>query len=266
MKATKEINQKMRRFDDLSEEEKEKLEEIRPQYNKYKERLDTDKKLFLIPLPNWYLMREAGLLTLENNHKLLKLKKLGKLALMARPISEFRELVKYSTQSLTSNRRSTGNYNYFRPILRKDEILTGHNKRLVQSTAPQIWIEEFETLNISFRQKIGSKSFINSVTAYKKSECQHNTAAYGICNKCGNVRREEMAINEPIDRWIGSQEETILVLRDESLNLERITPLDLRENDIQVDLEYSNSLMIEIADNENLRNRLGIGHRISTFR
>ena len=164
---------------------------------------------------------------------------------------------------MTASRRTTGNYNYFRPMLRIDERKTGKNKKLIQSTAPQVWIEEFELLDRRTRHLIGTKKFINTVTAQKKDECQHNSASYGICNKCGRVMRDDPIINEPIRRWIGSLEETILVLREESLNLERILPNDLLDTDIQVDLEYSNSLMLETSNNEDLRNRLGIGPTIS---
>ena len=143
-------------------------------------------------------------------------------------------------------------------MLKKDESKKGQAKEILQSTAPQVWIEEFEMLDMQIKRFIGHKKFVNLITNYMKEKCQHNTSRYGFCQNCGVENRNNEPTDEPLNRYIEALGETILVLRDESMNLERIQPEDLQASDIQVELEYSEAFMLELENNESLRERLGI--------
>ena len=50
----------------------------------------------------------------------------------------------------------------------------------------------------------------------------------------------------------------ILVLRNESLDLVRIRESDLVETDIEVELEYGDTFLLEVKDNEEMRSRIGL--------
>lgn len=258
LKASGEFLRKYHKYDELDENEKIKVDEIYDHIAVYNRKLETPNKLYLVPLPQWFLMREAGLLTFHNNHVMLKLKKLGKLALTARPVTEFRELVKYMTKSLGDNRRNTSEYIYFRPMLRMDESKKGVAREIIQSTAPQVWIEEFEDLDYSFQRLIGRKEFDRAVTTKMKTECQHNSSRSERCRNCGIMTGRRSTEEPVITRWTETTKDTILVLRNESLDLVRIRESDLIETDIEVELEYGDTFLLEVKDNEEMRSRIGL--------
>ena len=257
-KASGIILRDYRNYENLDDEGKVKIDEVMSQIDVYNRKLETNHKLYLVPLPQWFLLREAGLLKLDNNHVLLKLKKLGKLALTARPVTEFRELVKYMTKSLGDNRRNTSEYIYFRPMLKKDESRKGLSREIIQSTAPQVWIEEFEDLDHSFRKLIGRKDYDRAITKKMKEECQHNSSRNEECRNCGVMTGRKASEDMALTKWTEAVEQTILVLRDESLELVRIRPEEIQRTDVQVELEMSDHFLMEVRDNLSLRSRLGL--------
>ena len=149
-------------------------------------------------------------------------------------------------------------------MLRSDETRTGAGKKLIQSTAPQVWIEEFERLDQNVKRYIGHKKFVNLVSNLLKERCQHNTTRSGYCRNCGEEYRTREPTDEPLERFLEALSDTILVLRNESMNLERIPRENLTDSDIQVELEYSEAFMFEMENNELLRLRLGIQNSLDS--
>ena len=252
MKAHSEVLKKYNEND-------ESVNDIRRHVEVYLRKLASDNPIKFIPLPQWYLMKASGLLTFENNHILLKLKKLGKVALTARPVSEFRELVKYMINSRTFYRRSTGNYQYFTPLLNSDAGLTGKNRKLVQSTAPQIWIEEFEILEQNLKRQIGNKSFISAVDHKIKNLCQHNNSDRSLCRSCDQMTGNDRIEEEIIERFNEEIRQSVVVLREEGMELERIPSSELKTTDIVVEFRFSETFRSEMSTNERIRRNLGLG-------
>ena len=251
MKAHNEVMKKYNEND-------ESIQQVRRHIRVYLNKLETENPIKHIPLPQWFLMKESGLLTFENNHKLLKLKKLGKLALTARPVSEFRELVKYMINSRTFYRRTTGNYQYFTPLLNSDSHLTGKNKKLVQSTAPQIWIEEFELLEQRLKNQIGNKSFISAVEHKIKGACQHNNSDRSLCTNCGTTTGGDQIEEEIIDRFNEEVRQSVCVLREEGTEIERIPINELIGTDIVIEFRYNELYRSEAESNPTIRRNLGL--------
>ena len=239
-------------------ENDESINPIRRHIQVYLNKLGTDNPIKFIPFPQWFLLEKSGLLTFENNHILLKLKKLGKVALTARPTSEFRDLVRHMINARTFSRRATGNYNYFTPILSADRRLTGKNFKLVKSTAPQIWIEEFELLEQRLKNQIGNKSFILAVEHKIKELCQHNNSDRTVCQNCGTITGNDRIEEEIIERFNEEIRNSVVILREENMELERIPTNELRMTDIVVEFQYSEAFRDEMNDNQSIRRRLGL--------
>ena len=109
------LEQKRKNYFVLNEEESSDWDAIEHCVAKYNQKMEEKEPIRYVPLPQWFLLERACLLTIEHNHMLLKLKKLAKLANCCRPKSEHRELVLYMTNT-NGNRRDKADYEYFRPI------------------------------------------------------------------------------------------------------------------------------------------------------
>ena len=137
-------------------------------------------------LPQWLIMQRHNLMSIENNHRCIKMTRFTKLLKTGRPVAEFEELMKYLTDNLNSIRRNIrpgANYPYFRRILGNE---FAKDVDLLLTTAPAIWIEEFLTLEQQIKFKMMTDPHAtNFMKTLYKTRCQHEEDNNYYCSNCG---------------------------------------------------------------------------------
>ena len=122
------------------------------------------------------LLKRAQFLSFQNLHRLNQMQRLNKIVSTCEPIWEFKEVI----NSFCKN-------GHFSPkfLESRTGIKMYINNKDSKTTAPNIWVPEFNSLPSELRNRIGTKSFTTHIKHYYKNRCQHSEIREKMCQSCG---------------------------------------------------------------------------------
>ena len=91
-----------------------------------------------------------------------------------------------------------------------------------------------------------------------KNLCQHNNSDRSLCRNCGMTTGGDNIEEEILERFEDEIRNSVTVLREESMEIERIPRSDLKMTDIVIEFRYSETYREELGHNDELRRNLGL--------
>ena len=145
-----------------------------------------------ITIPQWLLLRRHKMTSIQNVHRTNWMTRMVRLLRTARPVVEYKDLIKYLTESaklIRRNIRIGSRFPYFRATLAMDK--NAKDKTLLNKTTPTIWLREFSQIPQEMRRiMMTDKCAITHVQTYYKERCQHAEDTNETCEGCNQTRSD----------------------------------------------------------------------------
>ena len=141
-------------------------------HNKLTTKEEREKRKYGI-LPQYTLMKRCNFLSFQNLQRLNQMLRLNKILSTMYPIWEFKDIL----NSFINNKRISAKFYNLRNGPKMSKIGSSN-------TAPNIWVNEFNSLPKFLRNKIGTNRFENLIKGYYKSRCHHNEQIERKCDNC----------------------------------------------------------------------------------